>query len=372
MIAATLPVQRPQDARLLVIDAGGNITHAPRSRFVDFLRPGDLVIANDAATLPGSLHGLHVPSGAKVEVRLAGHFSLDPEDLQFTAVIFGAGDFHTRTEDRPLPPPLNRGERLLLGPPSSVEGTLSATIEALLNHPRLMLLRFEGSPHAVWEGLARYGRPIQYAHIPDPLAMWDVWTPIAGLPVAFEPPSAGFALDWKSIHAMRHRGIAFATITLAAGISSTGDLELDQRLPFDEPYRIPESTASAIRRTKMAGGRIVAVGTTVVRALEHAAAQTGLVHAGDGVADQRVGPTSRLRIVDAILSGTHESNSSHYHLLRAFVDEATLDSATAQLEARGYRTHEFGDSILIERKVYAVMIDSSVCDRCADCVATAA
>ena len=302
------------------------------------LKPGDVVVANDAATLPASLHGVHLSSGAEIEVRLAGRRAL----ASFSAVVFGAGDFHTRTEDRPLPPPLSPGDRLLLGP-------LSATIEALLDHPRLVALRFGGTARALWAGLARHGRPIQYAHLPTPLALWDVWTPIASLPTAFEPPSASFALDWGSIRAMRARGVAFATITLAAGISSTGDLELDRRLPFDEPYRIPDPTASAIRQGRAAGGRIIAIGTTVVRALEHAAREGG-VRAGEGIADQRLGPTSRLQIVDAILSGTHEPGSSHYQLLRAFLDDTTLADASAALEAAGYLTHEFGDSVLIEKQ----------------------
>ncbi len=163
------------------------------------------------------------------------------------------------------------------------------------------------------------------------------------------PPSASFALDWGSIRAMRARGVAFATITLAAGISSTGDPELDRRLPFDEPYHIPDPTASAIRQGRAAGGRIIAIGTTVVRALEHAAREGG-VRAGEGIADQRLGPTSRLQIVDAILSGTHEPGSSHYQLLRAFLDDTTLADASAALEAAGYLTHEFGDSVLIEKQ----------------------
>jgi S-adenosylmethionine:tRNA ribosyltransferase-isomerase len=100
-------------------------------------------------------------------------------------------------------------------------------------------LRFGGTARALWAGLARHGRPIQYAHIPTPLALWDVWTPIASLPAAFEPPSASFALDWGSIRAMRARGVAFATITLAAGISSTGDPELDRRLPFEPVNKRP-------------------------------------------------------------------------------------------------------------------------------------
>ena len=378
MIAADRAVQRPPDARLLVVDARGHVSDVPRSRFVELLQPADLVIANDAATLPASLHGVHVRSGAEIEVRLAGQpsLALDPERasagpvhapavarggrpgstldsgvrdpsapaLTFRAVVFGAGDFHTRTEDRPLPPPLAPGDRLSFG------GAFSATVEGFFDHPRLVLLRFDGSPDAVWAGLARHGRPIQYAHVPAPLSLWDVWTPIAGRPVAFEPPSASFVVDWKSVRAMRRRRIGFATITLAAGISSTGDPELDRRLPFDEPYFISESTAAAVSRTHAHGGRIVAVGTTVVRGLEHAAEREGIVRAGDGVADQRVGPASRLRIVDAMLSGTHEPGSSHYLMLRAFLDEGTLAEADAALESLRYRTHEFGDSVLIERR----------------------
>lgn len=344
MIAADRAEQRPAHARLLVVGSNGSIAHAPRARFVDVLRAGDLVIANDAATIPASLHGVHDRSGEAIEVRLAGRSSLSPADVRaFSAVVFGPGDYRTRTEDRPLPPVLKRGDRLTLGP-------LTATIDGFFDHPRLVLLGLAGSPAQIWAGLARHGRPIQYSHMKTRLAMWDVWTPIAAPPVAFEAPSAGFVLDWESMRAMRERGIAFATITLAAGISSTGDAELDRRLPLDEPYRIPPFTARALRRAAADGRRVVAVGTTVVRALEHAAARHGAVRAGDGIADQRIGPATRLRVVDVILSGTHEPADSHYQVLRAFTDDETLLEADAELESRAYRTHEFGDSILIERR----------------------
>jgi len=343
MNAASQPVQRPSSAKLLVVDARRRIEHAPRSSFVEHLRRGDLVVANDAATLPASLPGTHGPTGAPVEVRLAGRPSLKPEMVRrFNAVIFGGGDFRTRTEDRAAAPPLSAGDLLVLGP-------LRATVERLLGHRRLVSLCFDGSPDEVWAGLARHGRPIQYAHVQQPLALWDVWTRIAGPPVAFEPPSAGFALDWHALASMRERGVGFETITHAAGISSTGDEELDRLLPFDEPYRIPRATAEAVRLAKARGGRVVAVGTTVVRALEHAAAEGGAVRAGEGVATERLGPSSRLRVVDAILSGTHEAGTSHYELLRAFLDEETLRRATLELDARGYLTHEFGDSVLIEK-----------------------
>jgi S-adenosylmethionine:tRNA ribosyltransferase-isomerase len=343
MIAAREPIQRPPCAKLLVVDACGRIEHALRRQLVDYLRPGDLVIANDAATLPASLHGVHVPSGQAIEVRLAGRRALATDDVgHFIAIVFGTGDFRTPTEERPAPPALVRGDRLALGP-------LAATLEQLLDHPRLAALSFDGSAESIWAGLARHGRPIQYSHIPAPLSLWDVWTPIAGPPVAFEPPSAGFALDWRMLMAMHARGVALATITHAAGISSTGDAALDRRLPFDEPYRVPEATARAIRRARLRGGRVIAVGTTVVRALEHAGTQSGRVAAGESVATQRIDATSRLRVVDAILSGTHEPGTSHYELLRAFMDAATLDRLIAELEARRYRTHEFGDSVLIDR-----------------------
>jgi S-adenosylmethionine:tRNA ribosyltransferase-isomerase len=341
MIAASIPVQRPADAMLLTVDSRGDIGHLPRSEFGDLLRPGDVVIANDAATLPASLSGRHIPSGSRIEVRLAGRDSLD-EIRHFSAVVFGEGDFRMRTEDRPQPPVLNPGDLLELGP-------LRATVTRLLDHPRFVALEFAGSPRKIWEGLARHGRPIQYSHVPSPLTLWDTWTPIAGPPVAFEPPSAGFVLDWKMLAAMAARKIRFATITHAAGISSTGDAELDALLPFDEPYRIPQSTALMIQQAQVRGGRVIAIGTTVVRALEHAAAVfDGVVPAGERLATQRIGASSRLRIVDAILTGTHERGGSHYELLRAFADDETLGRIDRELNARDYRTHEFGDSVFLE------------------------
>jgi S-adenosylmethionine:tRNA ribosyltransferase-isomerase len=341
MIPASRPVQRPPDARLLVLDADGRIHHAPRSALIRFLRSGDLIVANDAATLPASLPGVHVRTGEPIELRLAARRSLAAEDVrEFSAVVFGEGDFHTRTEDRPQPPVLAPGDRLELGP-------LSATVQQRLAHLRLVSVFFDGSPDSIWAGLAAHGRPIQYAHLPDPLALWDVWTPIAGPPVAFEPPSAGFAFDWHTLAQLPALGVEFATITHAAGISSTGDPELDRRLPLDEPYRISSATANAIRRVQARGGRTVAIGTTVVRALEHAAT-CGPLRAGDGIATQRIGAATRLRIVDVLLSGTHEPDTSHYELLRAFTSDAALQRVTHELDTHAYRTHEFGDSLWIE------------------------
>jgi S-adenosylmethionine:tRNA ribosyltransferase-isomerase len=175
----------------------------------------------------------------------------------------------------------------------------------------------------------------------------DVWTPVAGLPVAFEPPSAGFTLDWRSLATLQRHGVQFATITHAAGISSTGDTELDALLPFDEPYDIPVATARAIAEAQDNGRRIIAIGTTVVRALEHASDEEGRIRPGFGIATQKVTAATPLKVVDVLLTGVHEPGTSHYELMRAFVDGETLQRASAEMTVLGYHTHEFGDSVLV-------------------------
>jgi S-adenosylmethionine:tRNA ribosyltransferase-isomerase len=156
---------------------------------------------------------------------------------------------------------------------------------------------------------------------------------------------------------LRAKGATFVTLTHAAGISSTGDPALDQRLPLDEPYFIPAETASATERAHRLGKRAIAIGTTVVRALEHSARDEGSVRAGAGVANQRIGSQTRLRVVDAILSGTHEAGSGHYELLRAFVADEALQRLTNELHAHEYLTHEFGDSVLIDRDAHRARLE---------------
>lgn len=343
MNPASTARQRPPDARLLVLADDGSLADVPRARLPRCLARGDLVVVNDAATLPASLAGVHARTGAPIEVRLAAwHPGCPGDPRRFVAVVFGAGDFRLRTEDRPLPPVIAAGDVLTLGP-------LNARVSFVLGHPRLVTLEFEGSVADAWRDLARHGRPIQYSYLRAPLALFDVWTPMAGPPAAFESPSASFVLDWQTRDALHNRGVRVASITHAAGLSSTGDSALDARLPLPEAYAIPHSTAAAIRHTKERGGRVVAVGTTVVRALEHAT-HAGHVRAGRGMADQRIGAGTRLSTVDALVSGAHEPGSSHYELLRAFASDVALAEMSAELETRGYRSHEFGDSVLIARQ----------------------
>ena len=343
MKAATAPVQRPRDARLLVVDAAGRISHRPRSALAEVLVAGDLLVANDAATLPASLAGAHVATGATIEVRLAGRASLAADDVRvFTAIVFGAGDHRTPTELRPR-------RRRSASATCSPSARLQATVVRLLDHPRLVELRFAGDADAIRAGIARHGRPIQYAHVPSRSRSGTSGRGSPRYRLRSRRRRPGSCSTGACSTAWQQRGVGFATLTHAAGLSSTGDAALDARLPLDEAYRVPAATVAAIAAAQRRGGRVVALGTTVARALEHAAVRPGGLAAGAGVADNRIGAATRLRVVDAIVSGTHEPGTSHHELLRAFVSTKTLARVDAALESCGYRTHEFGDSIYVER-----------------------
>ena len=267
-----------QFAKLLVVNGDGAISHLPRVALASLFRArrpcrrqrrGDA--ARELAWRP--------PPNRRTNRGKARRLGLFSRFRRFVAVVFGAGDHRMLTEDRPPPSPLSSGDKLEFGP-------LIASVECVLDHPRLVRIRFAGSPASVMRDLARHGRPIQYAHVPEPLRLWDVWTKIAANPIAFESPSAGFALDWRTLKGWRERGVDFATLSHAAGLSSTGDAALDQRLPLDEFYFIPEACASAIEAAKSRSGRVVAIGTSVVRALESAANADRTVRARRGPSER--------------------------------------------------------------------------------------
>ena len=305
-----------------------------------FLRAGDLLVVNDAATLPASLRGA-TAQGAPIEARLLASRG---GASRWRAVLFGAGDWRTRTEDRRPPP------RLFTGDVVRFDGGLEARVEHVsASSERLVDLRFEGDEDRFWSLLYRHGRPVQYAHVAAPLALWHVQTAFGAQPWASEMPSAARPLAWSLILALRGRGIDFARVTHAAGLSSTGDADLDAALPLRESFAVPAETVAAVARARARGGRVVAVGTSVVRALESVADRDGALHAAIGETDLLVDGTRPLRVVDAILTGMHEPGTSHDALLHAFAPDALLRTAHAAAEAGGFLGHEFGDSMLLLR-----------------------
>jgi S-adenosylmethionine:tRNA ribosyltransferase-isomerase len=330
--------------------SGATETHPARA-LPDLLRAGDLVVVNDASTLPASLYA-RTASGEALELRLVGATDVDGSAVHFTAAVLGSGDWHTRTEDRPAPPCLSAGDDVAIGDELVAHVLARSVLSDHLVHIELGLHEALAEPAAIWAALYRAGRPVQYAHVPEPLALWDVQNAWAGRPWAVEMPSAGRALDIATVLALRARGVEVAVITHAAGVSATGHPEIDARLPLPERFEVSEATARAVNRTRARGGRVVAIGTSVVRALESAARASassidGALQAATGVTDLLLGPSTPRQVVDAVLTGVHESDTTHFTLLRAFADRKTLDGALATAIREDLLGHEFGDAWLV-------------------------
>jgi S-adenosylmethionine:tRNA ribosyltransferase-isomerase len=303
------------------------------------LRRGDLLVVNDAGTLPASLAGTSLRG--PVEVRLAG-VPLDPNGL-WPAVLFGAGTWRQRTEDRGAPPPLQAGERVVFG-----KGALAAEVASVSAvSPRLVDLRFDRKGAALWSALQAIGRPVQYSYLAGPLSPWHVQTAYAARPWAVEMASAGWPLGLPLLAALRAKSIDVASLTHAAGLSSTGDPAIDAVLPLPESSDIPPAALAAVEHARASGGRVVAVGTTVVRALEGRAVEDGPPRSGPGVTTLRLGPAHELRLVDGLLTGLHEPGESHFELLQAFAPRDLLEEALAHAAREGYLGHEFGDLSLV-------------------------
>ncbi|MET0554665.1 MAG: S-adenosylmethionine:tRNA ribosyltransferase-isomerase [Vicinamibacteria bacterium] len=337
MNAATAPRADAAGDRLLVVDPAA---HTIDDRRVDdlpgLLRAGDVVVVNDAATLPASLLG-RTAAGAAVELRLLGRPAAGGA---WPVLAFGDGDWRTQTEDRPRPPALAVGDEV------AFTGLVARVARVSAESPRLLDVRFDRTGDRLLEAIYARGRPVQYAYLPEPRALSAFQTPFAGRPWAAEMPSAGRVLTAARVCALRAADIQVRPLTHAAGPSSTGDSALDARLPLPEAYEIPAATAAAVQEARARGGRVVAVGTTVVRALE-SAADDGRRDGGAGVARLRLGAAHRLAVVDAILTGMHEPGSSHFDLLTAFAPADVLERAYQAAEGAGYRAHEFGDSMLV-------------------------
>lgn len=314
----------------------------PFASLPELLRAGDVLVVNDAATLPASLPG-RTASGAHFELRLSG--PVEPHRL--AGVLLGEGDYHTRTEHRPPPPTLAVGERVRIG--SFVDGDgFGAVVTATAD--RRVELATRMPDDELWRAIYRTGSPVQYAHRPDKLDLWSVQTAYASRPWAVEMPSAGRPLTWSVLLELRRAGVEIATLTHAAGLSSTGDEALDRALPWPERFEIPRRTVDAIAACRARGRRVIAVGTTVVRALEAAAVQgDGVLRPGGGVATERLGPQSTLRIVDGLISGLHSPGESHFELLRAFAPREHLERALSLAVAHGLSSHELGDACVILR-----------------------
>jgi len=345
LAAAVWPAEEHGRERLLHVDPSrGAFADLRVADLATLLGRGDLLVLNDAATLPGSLRGFS--TRGPLELRLAGPPS-DPSEELWPAVLFGPGSWRERTEDRRPPPRFEAGDRIRIEAGSGLERALSVEVVSVSAiSPRLVDLRFDRAGAALWSALYRLGRPVQYSHLRDALALWHVQTAYAGRPLAAEMPSAGRPLRVPLLRELRRRGVAIATVAHAAGLSATGDPALDAALPLPELSLVPEATAAAVARASELGGRVVAVGTTVVRALE-GAFEDGRVRAGARRTELRIAAGFEPRVVSGLLTGLHQPGASHFELPAAFAPRALLVPSVAHAAVAGYLGHEFGDSCLI-------------------------
>jgi S-adenosylmethionine:tRNA ribosyltransferase-isomerase len=191
--------------------------------------------------------------------------------------------------------------------------------------------------------LARHGHPIRYRHSPDDLPIDAYQTVFARDPGSAEMPSAARPFSAELVAHLAAGGVHFAPITLHCGVSS---LEAGES-PYPERYRVSAETARLVNAARWWGGRIIAVGTTVVRALETVADEDGVLADGSGLTNLVVTPELGVRAVDGLITGWHEPESSHLQLLEAVAGADLLSRSYDAAQAAGYRFHEFGDSHLI-------------------------
>lgn len=315
--------------RLLVADRRTGALHHGRFRdLADFLRPGDCLVLNASRTLPASLPARM--GGAPVEVRLARRSEAD----LWAALILDAFE-NPRPGD----------ESGTLNFPGGLTAEVSGRDPA---NPRLRRIRFSENGPGLMQRLSRMGKPVRYWYASE---AWDLdWyqTVFAREPGSMEMPSAGRAFSWRMLLDLRKRGIATAFLVLHAGLSSYMDQEFDASHPISvEPYRIGPEAAAAVNRARDSGGRIIAVGTTVVRALESAAGPDGRVQAREAATALRITRDHPLKVADGLITGFHEPEASHLDLLTAFLPEERLAAVYMEALGKEYLWHEFGDINLI-------------------------
>jgi S-adenosylmethionine:tRNA ribosyltransferase-isomerase len=326
---------RRDQVRLLVIDrATGRIEHTRFDKVDNYLRAGDLLVFNSSRTLPASLRGCECSAthGPCMEVRLAERL---PDDSWLALLVCEQGD--------PFGCGLRAGMQIQFA-----EGLTGTVLERDANISRLWKLRFSVSGPQLVDLIYRLGKPIRYEYVSAP---WDLdyyQTVYATEPGSAEMPSAGRAFTWKLLLDLKRRGIGSAYVVLHAGLSSYLDDEVDRQHPAsEEEYFVNRVTARKINQARERGGRVIAVGTTVVRALESATNESGSVNEMHDYTRLKIDRQYQLRSVDGLLTGLHEPEASHLDLLSAFLSREKIRAAYDEAITRKYLWHEFGDLNLI-------------------------
>jgi S-adenosylmethionine:tRNA ribosyltransferase-isomerase len=330
-LPASLEATAPPEARGITRDSvrlmvasrsSGRIAHVRFRDLPRFMRAGDVLVVNVSATLPSALAERRT-DGRACRV----HVSTRVPELgpSWRAI-------ELRSADGARPARAGTGETVALEDGASFE-----VVAPYASDARLVLARFRGS-HEVEDHLARFGEPIRYGHVRTRWPLRAYQNVYARVPGSAEMPSAGRPFSTRLITDLVAGGVSIAPIVLHAGVSSPERHES----PFPEYYEVPASTARLLAAIRRGGGRIVAVGTTVVRALESVGAEPGAGWTGLKITAER-----ELHVVDGLITGWHEPAASHLDLLEAVAGASLLERCYAEALRHGYLWHEFGDSHLL-------------------------
>lgn len=316
------------DVRLLVsLVAEGKVLHSHFRELASFLKAGDALVINTSATRPAAL-----PATRSNGMSLRLHLSIElPAGLWLVELRRPVGRKHEPFFNGEV------GETLLLPGGGCVA----------LHHPygegKRLWVATLSLPEKVDDYLAQHGQPIRYNYVREawPLAYYQ--TVYTTEPGSAEMPSAGRAFTPELITALVAKGVQVLPLLLHTGVASQ---EAHEK-PYAEFYRVPAATARALNGVRAARRRVVAVGTTVVRALETVADDVGQVHPGEGWTNLIITPDTRLRVVDGLLTGLHEPRASHLAMLQALAGAEHVRQAYEEALQERYLWHEFGDMHLL-------------------------
>lgn len=314
---AELRADGRDDVRLLV-SREDEVVHAHFRELPRFLAPGDLLVLNTSATVPAALTALR-EDGQEIAL----HWS--------TSLPAGLAVMEPRKVTG------RAGERLTI-PGGGVVTLLAPYRDSL----RLWVAKLD-VPLPVLDYLQRWGRPIAYDYVPRPFPLSAYQTVFAREAGSAEMPSAGRPFTRSLLACLRRSGVQLARLLLHTGVAS---LEQHEE-PYEEWYEVPLRTAGLVRATRARGGRVIAVGTTVVRALESSVDPNGNAVASRGWTDLVITPQRGVRVVDGILTGLHEPRATHLAMLEAIAGREVVARAYAEALDRQYLWHEFGDVHLI-------------------------
>ncbi|MBS2964349.1 S-adenosylmethionine:tRNA ribosyltransferase-isomerase [Actinocrinis puniceicyclus] len=349
---------RRDEARMLVGERTRlNLSHHTVADLPQVLRPGDLLIVNNSATLPAALKGT-LPDGTPVAVHVSAarpgaggeHLVELRRPRAGSSVPYAFTGTPAQSNTPAVPSPARPGLRIALPGDASLE--LAAAFTQRLWYARFRFPSRGGEPGArrstisadpVQQYLGHHGKPIRYSYVDRDWPLSAYQSVFAAEPGSSEMPSAARPFTPELVAALVARGILVAPITLHTGLASPEAHEA----PYAERYRVPDSTARLVNHVHDWGGRVIAVGTTAVRALESAADARGRVHAADGWTELIITAHRGVRAVDGLLTGWHEPRASHLLMLEAVAGRPLLDLCYAEAIRERYLWHEFGDVNLL-------------------------